>query len=817
MDLTVLIITKNSSATLEATLKSVSPWVDKILIIDDFSTDKTSEVAYRYGCTVIHNDEMGFAAQRAFALSQVTTTWTLVLDCDEVLTDDNKKEIEVAILDKKIDGYYLYFRNHLFGKKLLHGELHKKLVLFQTKKASIKQREIHEQFDVAGNTEELKSEVLHFSYRNIFQLYHKFFRYSILQAKQYKKENKSYGFRELFLYPCHMFYARFIKDEGYKDGITRLILDGAFAKMEFLSYFFIPFVKTKKRVAVDCGGYAVGNTVISGIERLIQGIYTHSSNDNQYYWFSYNKKAKNRLPSRFFSQLWLPIYVLINRCDEFLGVAGTIPFVLRFFKIKKILFLYDFGFFSSSEKYVSSAERLKLQTLDSIKSADKIIVLHPEIYTQFVNLFPAYGYKAVTMPSGADHLEHIKEIPLPIECKKPIALYVGVVKPVKQVEILLSAVPDEYSLVIAGPQEPEYVKKLNEKGMRKTQCIQNFSDSLLKWLYKKADVMVYASEHEGFCYPVLEALTLGLPVVALDLPVFQEYKKFFSHLTLVSDKKEMKSQLDKTNFKKQAPSSGHPYKWNVFVRSLETAIEAAPHRQPQRLREAGLCIVAFIVVLYKTPKEEKERLEREIEAIGLKDYFIYWIDNSNNKKGYAAGINEGIRKGLSEGCELFFALNPDISLRNMTKSNLLSVASRFDVWGYAMKQGGKIYYGGEIDAWRLSGGLVSEKPNVRFSTVDFVSGSVMGFSRETLQRIGFWDESYFMYYEDVDFCIRAKLKGLNVGIDVDTEYEHFEVSQYNERKAKWIAKSRWKFFWKYANIMQAVRELFRLPKTLLSK
>ncbi len=810
MDLTVLIITKNSSSTLEATLKSIVSWADKILIIDDFSVDGTSDIAYKYGCTAIHNDETGFSAQRAFALSQVKTKWTLVLDCDEVLTENNKKEIENAIRDEKTAGYYLYFRNHLFGKKLLYGELHKKLVLFQTKKATIQQREIHEQYEVEGVIGELKSEVLHYSYQNIFQLYSKFFRYSILQAKQYKKENKQYGLRELFLNPCHMFYARFIKDGGYKDGITRLILDGAFAKMEFLSYFLVPFVKTKKRIAVDCGGYAIGDTVTSGIERLIQGIYNNALKDNEYYWFSFNRKAKDRLPSRFFSQLWLPIGVLINRCDEFLGVAGNIPFILRFFKIKKILFLYDFGFFSSSEKYISSARRLQSQTIDSIKSADKIIVLHPEIYKQFVKLFPEYGYKATVLPSGADHLENVKEVSLPIEGKKPIALYVGVVKPVKQVEILLSAVPNEFSLVIAGPQEAEYVKKLRIEKKQNVELIQNFSDSQLKWLYKKANVMVYASEHEGFCYPVLEALTLGLPVVAIDLPVFKEYKKYFPHLTLIAGKEEIKEVLKKDNFKKEQTSKDHPYKWGAFAQGLEKA-------RPLRSRTLADKRVAFIVILYKTPEGEKERLKKEIGAIGLKDCFIYWIDNSDNKKGYAAGINEGIRRGLSDDCELFFALNPDISLRNMTKQNLLDVAARFDVWGYAMKQGNEMYYGGTLDKWRLSGGLVTDKPDVRFSTVDFVSGSVMGFTREALQRIGFWDESYFMYYEDVDFCMRAKRNGLIVGIDTDTQYEHFEVSQYNERKARWIAKSRWKFFWKYANAIQVARELFRLPKTLLNK
>lgn len=197
-------------------------------------------------------------------------------------------------------------------------------------------------------------------------------------------------------------------------------------------------------------------------------------------------------------------------------------------------------------------------------------------------------------------------------------------------------------------------------------------------------------------------------------------------------------------------------------------------------------------------------------------YTIYWIDNSTNGKGYAAGINEGICQGLRDGSDLFIALNPDISLSSITAKKITDVATEFDVWGFGMKQNDTIYYGGEIDKWRLSGGLVRAKPKAQFASVDFVSGSIMGFSKQVVQAIGLWDESYFMYYEDVDYCERARRAGFEVGIDTATVYDHFEVSQMNDKKVKWIASSRWKFFWKYATIKQMMRELIRLPKTLLN-
>lgn len=43
--------------------------------------------------------------------------------------------------------------------------------------------------------------------------------------------------------------------------------------------------------------------------------------------------------------------------------------------------------------------------------------------------------------------------------------------------------------------------------------------------------------------------------------------------------------------------------------------------------------------------------------------------------------------------------------------------------------------------------------------VDWVSGAFIGFPRALFDRIGGFDEDYFMYYEDVDFCLRARRAG----------------------------------------------------------
>ncbi|MCX7881533.1 MAG: hypothetical protein N2482_03450, partial [Patescibacteria group bacterium] len=108
--------------------------------------------------------------------------------------------------------------------------------------------------------------------------------------------------------------------------------------------------------------------------------------------------------------------------------------------------------------------------------------------------------------------------------------------------------------------------------------------------------------------------------------------------------------------------------------------------------------IGFIFVLYQTPKSEIERLKKEIkELMGLGVNKLYFIDNSDNNQGYAAGVNVGLKKAVKDGCHLVVVANPDISLKNFKKKNWLEGLKYFDILGFAFKQNNKFYYGGEID------------------------------------------------------------------------------------------------------------------------
>ncbi len=226
--------------------------------------------------------------------------------------------------------------------------------------------------------------------------------------------------------------------------------------------------------------------------------------------------------------------------------------------------------------------------------------------------------------------------------------------------------------------------------------------------------------------------------------------------------------------------------------------------------------IAFIFVIYKTPKQEIERLKREVKNIGFSDYKLYFVDNTNSNRGYAKAVNEGIKHGLTDKCEIFVNANPDISFKNLKSEDFLSGVKHFDIWGLAMKQDNKIYYGGEIDRWRLSGGLITKKPEKDFIECDFVSGSLMMVKKEVIDKIGLRNEDFFVYYEDVEYCYRAKKAGFKIGINSAKSYIHLEESnKSNTRKNEDLFTARLLFFLKYSDFRQKIRELIRSPLTII--
>lgn len=88
MKISGLLITKNNAISLDWALSSVSKYLDEIIIVDDFSTDGTIDIAQKYHAIIYEHKFEDFSAQRNFGIKQCTGDWIFTMDADEVMGEN---------------------------------------------------------------------------------------------------------------------------------------------------------------------------------------------------------------------------------------------------------------------------------------------------------------------------------------------------------------------------------------------------------------------------------------------------------------------------------------------------------------------------------------------------------------------------------------------------------------------------------------------------------------------------------------------------------------------------------------------------------
>jgi len=133
------------------------------------------------------------------------------------------------------------------------------------------------------------------------------------------------------------------------------------------------------------------------------------------------------------------------------------------------------------------------------------------------------------------------------------------------------------------------------------------------------------------------------------------------------------------------------------------------------------------------------------------------------------------------------------------------------------------------DKWHKYFYYLNSNGNKRITfPVDVVTGGFMLISRETIKRIGLFDYSFFMYLEDVDYCLRAKKTGIQIFHTNRSRILHIGGASSNNkdriRHSSWL-KSRKVYYFKHFNLFANliiqpiffIDDIFILIKKNLSK
>lgn len=156
------------------------------------------------------------------------------------------------------------------------------------------------------------------------------------------------------------------------------------------------------------------------------------------------------------------------------------------------------------------------------------------------------------------------------------------------------------------------------------------------------------------------------------------------------------------------------------------------------------------------------------------------IINSKANLGFAGGVNQGITLASKDkSISHYFLMNNDLSISFGSFAQLLLTFSKFPKCGIVspvLHHGEVFDWGGKFNKWT---GMVKHKnwPNKpkTVQTVGHVAGAAMLMSRELVDNIGMLDERFFLYFEDLDFCLRATNAAYSIHINPDVVADH-EVS-----------------------------------------
>lgn len=228
--LSIVIITKDVEHFISDAIVSAS-FANEIIVVDSGSSDNTCKIAKELGAKVFQQDWLGFGPQKNKAIDLASNDWVFVLDSDERVSEELKKEISLTLENPQFDGYFTPRVNNFFGKDIKTCGLYPdySIRLFNRTKARFNDVAVHESVQLKSKPGYLKSDMTHLAYETIEEFIQKQNRYSSLNHK--KK-----SLLKAIINPYWTFFKLFIIKRGFLDGKDGFIISKLYAQYTFWKY-----------------------------------------------------------------------------------------------------------------------------------------------------------------------------------------------------------------------------------------------------------------------------------------------------------------------------------------------------------------------------------------------------------------------------------------------------------------------------------------------------------------------------------------------------------------------------------------------------